>query len=76
MDALSEGLTNVVRHSSGKDVTIDVTTADQKIKLTVMSQGDADGSHSPGIGLAQLRARGAQVELTTRELNTHLTVVL
>ena len=63
VDALSEALTNVVRHAADKRVDIQITAHQQQITLTVQSRGVTSSSVKPGIGLAQLRERGADVQL-------------
>ena len=63
VDALSESLTNVVRHGSGNDVAISIASENDSVTLRVVSPGTPDSQTRPGIGLAQLEARGARVAL-------------
>ena len=76
VDALSESLTNVVRHASDTRVDIDLGLKGRMVALEVRSLGISGSVASPGIGLAQLRARGAEVRLDTKGDQVHLTVSL
>ena len=76
VDALSESLTNVVRHASDTRVDIDLGLQGRMVALEVRSLGISGSVASPGIGLAQLRARGAEVRLDTKGDQVHLTVSL
>lgn len=76
VDALSEALTNVVRHAADKFVNIQITAHQNQIRLTVQSCGPASSTSQSGIGLAQLRERGADVDLRTAGNDVILTVDL
>lgn len=76
VDALSESLTNVVRHASDKHVDIDIVLQGRMVALKVSSLGGSGSVASPGIGLAQLRARGAGVRLDAEGDRVRLIVSL
>jgi signal transduction histidine kinase len=74
IDALSEGLTNAVRHSSSRKVEVAGREAGRRIVLRVVSTGGSGPHGGDGIGLLQLRARGAEVDLSITALTTVLRV--
>jgi signal transduction histidine kinase len=76
VDALSEGFTNVVRHSVARTVVVELLSIEDQIVLQVTSLGDIDRENRPGIGLDQVRRRGGEVELVSREGTTTLRFVL
>lgn len=74
IDALSEGLVNAVRHSSGRDVNVALGYAESRVSIEIESQGATTSREAPGIGLDQLRDRGGEVHLSRRADRTQLTV--
>ena len=70
VDALSEGLTNAVRHASGLAVDVRIECATDVVTLRIVSEGVPAGFGPPGIGLTQLRARGARISLDARDDRT------
>jgi len=79
MDALSEALTNVVRHSADRRARVRVHPEAGRWRLVVTSAGTpapAGGAGEGGIGLAQLRQRGAEVDLRVSGSLTVLTAVV
>jgi hypothetical protein len=76
VDGLSEGFTNVLRHSVGRTVGVEVRTIEEEIVLLITSLGGVDRESKSGIGLAQLRKRGVDVDLLSREGMTTLRFVL
>lgn len=76
MDALSEGLTNVVRHSPDRRALVRVYREAGRWRLMVTSAGTPRGAGGGGIGLAQLRERGAEVDLRISDSATTLTAVV
>lgn len=65
VDALSEAVTNAVRHGdiADIDVSIDATDAEKRVRLTVRSQGTLTDGIGNGTGLARLVDRGAHITL-------------
>lgn len=63
VDALSEGLTNVVRHASGSTVKARITSVESGICLVIESEGTLRSVGEVGLGLAQLEVRGARISL-------------
>ncbi len=65
VDALSEAVTNAVRHGDIADieVTIDTTDGDTRVRLTVRSRGTLTDGIGNGTGLARLVDRGAEITL-------------
>lgn len=79
MDALSEALTNVVRHSADRRARVRVHPEAGRWRLVVTSAGipaPTGGADEGGIGLAQLRQRGAEVDLRVSGSRTVLTAVV
>lgn len=76
VDALSESLTNVVRHASDKNVDIDLNLQGRRVVLKVRSIGVSAPVTQPGMGLAQLRTRGAKAHLDVEGYKAQLTVSL
>ncbi len=74
VDALSEGLTNAVRHATSRRVEIQGSVSEGRVLVRVVSDGIPDSRGSDGIGLAQLRSRGAEVQLLVQEARTTLAV--
>ncbi len=61
-----EALTNVARHSGANDVSIHLTLAQDRLRLTVEDNGrgmpeDASAPRGPSLGLVGMRARAADV---------------
>ncbi len=76
VDALSEGLTNVVRHSSSRAALVTLESTNLSLTLRVRSRGTLISPRDPGVGLEQLRARGARVDLAVTPEVTQLVVVV
>ena len=76
MDALSEALTNVVRHSPDRHALVRADQESGRFRLVVTSSGAPSAVGGSGIGLAQLRARGADVDLRACGSTTVLTAVV
>lgn len=70
VDALSEGLTNAVRHASGSAVDVCIARTVDGVTVQVVSEGAPSSLGEPGIGLSQLRARGALISLEAHEDRT------
>lgn len=73
LDIVSEGLTNAVRHSSGKKITIVLMMNDGVIVARVTSHGALVMRPEPGIGLKQLADHGIEVHLESHDNQTTLT---
>ena len=76
VDALSEGLTNVVRHSAGREVLVSVEPTGRSLELRVRSMGSSGSQRNSGWGLDQLEARGADVALEGTTDFTELIVIV
>lgn len=76
VDVVSEGLTNAVRHSSDRIVDVRVRAEGGGVVVRVSSLGLPSPGSVAGIGLADLRERGAQPTLTLTEDSTVLEAVL
>ena len=76
LDALSEGFTNALRHAQSTNVRVRVGMADSRIAVEVETDGQIATNSSPGIGLNQLRERGADVHLRNAGNDVVLTVNL
>lgn len=73
--AMQEGLVNVMQHSGGSEVTVEVSAIDRRIVLTIRDDGmgvrtsDAGRPDGTGIGLIGMRERivslGGEVEFQT-----------
>lgn len=72
VDALSEALTNVVRHSAARTVSVVFGWSGARVLLEVTSVGGIEQEPNPGIGLEQMRKRGGEVTLVSHEGNTTL----
>jgi hypothetical protein len=68
LDALSEGITNAVRHGSPGDIDITISTDQGRISMTVTSSGELEAGIGNGTGLARLRDRGAEVSLESKQV--------
>lgn len=64
LDAAVEGLTNAVRHDDSRSAHIEFTKVDERVRLTLRTQGRLRASDKSGFGLADLRRRGAVVDLS------------
>lgn len=76
VDALSEGLTNVVRHATGRHVAVRITVTGDDVTLVIESSGALEPMRTPGIGLAQLQARGARVSLQASQDRTEFAAAI
>lgn len=76
VDALSEGLTNVVRHATGTQVAVRIRLTGSDVTLVIASSGAREHTAAPGIGLAQLQARGARVSLQASQDRTEFAVAI
>jgi signal transduction histidine kinase len=58
----SEALTNVVRHSSATEVTVDLSQAEHRLRLVVQDNGRAaNGAWVSGVGLSSMRERAGEL---------------
>lgn len=73
VDLVSEGLTNAVRHGRGRTVVVEVTDDEGDLSVRVVTEGALRAAGDPGIGLRDLRDRGADVQLLTEGGTTVLT---
>lgn len=76
VDIVSEGLTNTVRHSTGHSFTLRAHVESSKIHLTITTTGRLKANKSAGIGLVDLKARGANISLSEHGGSTVLTADL
>ena len=76
IDALSEALTNVVRHSPNRSATVRVHRLGERWCLSVTSMGTLDSRQAAGIGLARLREKGVDIQLATAGADTVLTATV
>lgn len=76
VDVVSEGLTNAVRHSSDRVVDVRVRAEGDCVIVRVASLGLPASGSVAGIGLTDLRERGAQPTLTLNEDSTVLEAVV
>ncbi|MGK9148505.1 hypothetical protein KXS11_12835 [Plantibacter flavus] len=74
VDAMSESLTNILRHSTERAADIMLTATDGRIRLTVESSGGIASITGDGIGLRALRARVESVDLRQHGETVRLTV--
>lgn len=65
VDLVSEGLTNAVRHTRGRSIVVEVTEDEGDLSVRVVTEGALQVAGDPGIGLKDLRNRGADVQLLT-----------
>lgn len=75
-DVVAEGLTNAVKHSSGRAIEIVVGTDNDAVKATITTEGFGSHSTTRGIGLQDLQARGAEVELVRDTRGSTLVALL
>lgn len=75
-DVVSEGLTNAVRHSTGKSLRLDACVEGEEIVVRMRTQGTTANTAAPGIGLQELSKRGAHPRLQAEDDVTTLTVRL
>lgn len=74
-DALSEALTNALRHAESTDVQVVVREADGGIELRVRSDGEVTSTRAAdGFGLANLSRMARSVDLVSGEGRTELVV--
>lgn len=57
----AEALTNVVRHSDAKLASVRLTTDDGTLEMIITDDGSATAPWSPGLGLASIQTRAAEV---------------
>jgi len=62
-DIVSEGLTNAVRHATGRNVDIEITAEGQRVNIQMTTESAQVLASVPGIGFKELRSRGAEIEL-------------
>jgi ABC-type multidrug transport system fused ATPase/permease subunit len=74
LDALSEAITNAVRHGDAGDITIELSLEQGRITMIVTSPGELTAGIGNGTGLARLRDRGAEVQLDPAERTVVLNV--
>lgn len=72
LDCVGEALSNVVRHSANRSVSIDITKDGTVILLCVTSVGFVTLPATSGTGLRRLRERGAVIVLATTDDRTVL----
>ena len=73
VDVIAEGLTNAVRHASGRSVIIQVSGSDGVLTIRMATEGEIRISESTGFGLQDLQKRGADVLLEAQDGSTVLT---
>jgi two-component system, NarL family, sensor kinase len=56
-----EALTNVVRHSDAKLASVRLTTDDGTLEMIITDDGSTTAPWSPGLGLASIKTRAAEV---------------
>ncbi len=56
-----EALTNVVRHSDAKRASVQLSTVDGTLEMIITDNGSSTGPWSPGLGLASIKTRAAEV---------------
>ena len=76
VDALSEGLTNVVRHSALRTADVRLECRDERLVMNLTSEGLPPSTSRPGIGLSQLQMRGCDLSLVVCDGKTTLMVCL
>ena len=80
VDALSEGLTNAVRHGSSASVALAIRRDQHGDALIVELRSEGPMAEppqtAPGIGLAALRAVGSRVSIRSEDEHVVLTVVI
>lgn len=67
---LVEALTNVVRHSSASAAHVMIRVVDRQLALVVRDDGGTGADWTPGVGIASMRERAAQVGGTLRAYAT------
>lgn len=72
VDLISEGLTNAVRHASGRSVSLQVSASDGILSVRIETEGTSHGTNATGIGLADLRSRGVDLRLESDDDHTTL----
>ena len=72
LDVFSEALTNVIRHSSGKEALVSIFMSDKDISIKVTSDGALSEKSVAGIGLKQLSDRGVEVIIESSNMQTTL----
>lgn len=75
IDVLSEGLTNAVRHGTGKAVELDIRAAGSAVVVQLTSSGEASAI-LPGLGTSLIDRLSHHWELTSSHGLTKLTVAL
>jgi two-component system NarL family sensor kinase len=61
-----EALTNVVRHAGASSAIVQLALREQDLVLAVRDDGGSDAPWTPGVGIASMRERAAQVGGTLR----------
>ncbi len=72
VDIVSEGLTNAVRHGTGRSVTVEITAADAGLDIRILTDGSLRSGDPAGFGLHDLRERGAVLRLQAEGVRTAL----
>lgn len=57
----TEALTNVVRHADATQAAVQLTTDAAALRVTVTDDGSSTGDWTPGVGLASIHTRAAEV---------------
>jgi len=73
-DALSEALSNAVRHAQSSRVDVGIDVVDGHLQLTVVTEGPDANPDYPGIGLMSMRRVNTSVELSSTAHQTELIV--
>jgi two-component system NarL family sensor kinase len=56
-----EALTNVVRHSDAERASVRLSTVDGTLEMIITDNGSSTAPWSPGLGLASIKTRAAEV---------------
>jgi two-component system, NarL family, sensor kinase len=64
----AEALTNVVRHSDAKLASVQLTTDNGSLKMTISDDGNSSGPWCPGLGLTSIQLRASEVAAPVRRV--------
>jgi signal transduction histidine kinase len=76
IDLISEGLTNAVKHSSGRTVDIKLIESIGTLEMRLISEGSLGRSMKPGGGIAPLKSIFNQIKLEELDGAVHLVAQL
>lgn len=66
LDCVREGTVNAVRHGNAQHINVAITAVHDTIEVQILDDGVGVNEQQAGVGLSQLAAVGADVELTAR----------